>query len=306
MSVPAPSTPSPPAALRALLQGIVDYAGLFPPAALDMAGAVRRYAAHRAGAERWMLGRFVVPAARLDEFAAEAAHHRPAAGDRWTLSALVGPDTEADVARVAQFNAGAGRGDPVVDTVEGKAATPAGIAQLAALVPRALATFVELPASADPAPLVLAARAGRVRAKLRTGGVTADAFPTAASVTRFLAACADAGVVCKLTAGLHHPLRGEYRLTYAPASARGAMFGFVNVFVAALLLREGLAAAEAERVLVEDDPAAFAFHDDALRWRDHAVPLARVRDGRERLVVAFGSCSFEEPVAELRALGWLA
>ena len=309
MSVPA-SPPDPrqnptPETLRALLHGVVDYAGLFPPAALDMAGAVRRYAAHRAGADRWMLGRFVLPAARLDEFAAEAAHHRHGAGDRWPLSALVGPDTETDLARVAQFNAGAGRGDPTVDAVEGKAATPAGIAQLAALVPRALATFVELPARADPAPLAAAARAGHVRAKLRTGGVTADAFPAAASIARFLAACAAAGVACKLTAGLHHALRGDYRLTYAPDGARGTMFGFVDVMVAALLVREGAAAADVERVLVEDDPQAFAFDDDALRWRDHTVPVERVREGRERLLVAFGSCSFEEPVRELRELGWL-
>ena len=83
------------------------------------------------------------------------------------------------------------------------------------------------------------------------------------------------------------------------------MFGFLNVFVAALLLRDGVAPAEAERLLVEAARDAFAFDDDALRWRDHVVSTARVCEGRERLVASFGSCSFEEPLEELRALGWL-
>ena len=296
-----------PAALRALLHGVVDYAGLFPPAALDMEDAVRRFAVHHAGPHRWMLGRFVLPAARLDEFASAASHYyRERTRDRWLLSALVGPDTEADLARVVQFDGGAGRHDPVVDTVEGKAATAAGIAQLAALVPGGLTTYVELAAGPDPVPLVAAARAAHVRAKLRTGGVAAGAFPPAAVLARFLHACAEAGVVCKLTAGLHHALRGDYRLTYAPESDVGTMFGFVNVFVAALLVRDGLAVDDAARVLVESDPAAFTFDDDGLRWRDRALPLARVRDGRERLVASFGSCSFDEPVEELRGLGWVA
>ena len=301
---PTGAAAGPAATLRALLERAVDYAGLFPPAALDMERAVRQYAAHRRSPARWLLGRFVLPAARLDEFAVAAERHRQLA-EPWRLSALVGPDTEDDLARVAQFNAAAGRGDPTVDTVEGRAATPAGIAGLAARVPRSLTAYVELPATADPAPLAAACAAARVRAKLRTGGVTADAFPPAVVVTRFLAACASAGLPCKLTAGLHHALRGDYRLTYADDSPSGAMLGFVNVFAAALLLHAGLPPAEAERVLAEDDPSAFAFDDAELRWRDHVVPLAHVRAARERLVVAFGSCSFDEPVSELTALGWM-
>src|SRR5215471_10308407 len=53
--------------LRILLTHLIDYAGLFPPAALEMPEAQRNYAAYRAGEYSWMLGRFVVPAARLDE-----------------------------------------------------------------------------------------------------------------------------------------------------------------------------------------------------------------------------------------------
>lgn len=294
-----------PAALRALLHGLVDYAGLFPPAALDVPDAVRRFAGYRAGAERWMLARFVLPAGRLDAFAEAAAAHQGAEGGPWRLSALVGPDVEGDLARIARFNAAARAGGSVVDAVEARAGAPADVARLAALVPRSLATYVELPAAPDPAPLVAALREGGLRAKLRTGGVTADAFPAPARVVAFLAACAAAEVPCKLTAGLHHPLCGDYALTYAPDSPRGAMLGFVNAFVAALLLREGAGADVAGLALRESDAAAFAFDDDALRWRDRTIPTARVADGRARLAHSFGSCSFEEPASELRAMGWL-
>ncbi len=295
-----------PAALQALLHGLVDYAGLFPPAALDMETAVRNYARYQAGDDRWMLGRFVVPAARLDEFAGAASHHRAhgSAPALWRLSALVGPDTASDLARIAQFNDGGPRG-ATVDVIEARAPGTGAISALAAARPPGLTAYVEIPASSDPGPLATSLRAVRLRAKLRTGGVTPDAFPEPAEVVRFLRACADAGVECKLTAGLHHPVTADHRLTYAADSARAPMFGFVNVFVAALLLRDGLADADVERVLLERDPAAFTFDDDAARWRDHAVPTARIVDGRARYVIAFGSCSFEEPVGELRALGWM-
>ena len=57
-----------PGSARALLGSVVDYAGLFPPTSATMADAVAHYAGERAGADQWMLGRFVVPAARLAEF----------------------------------------------------------------------------------------------------------------------------------------------------------------------------------------------------------------------------------------------
>ena len=62
---------------RALLAGLVDYAGLFPPAALDMEAAVAEYARRRRAPEAWMLGRFVAPAARLVELGRAAAPRCP-------------------------------------------------------------------------------------------------------------------------------------------------------------------------------------------------------------------------------------
>lgn len=66
-----------PRSVRSALRGLIDYAGLFPPAQESMDDAVRHYAAYRRAAHQWMLGRFVVPASRLDEFAAAVAAYLP-------------------------------------------------------------------------------------------------------------------------------------------------------------------------------------------------------------------------------------
>ena len=313
--------------LRTLLAGVVDYAGLFPPAGLAMGPAVRRYAADRRGTARWMLGRFVVPVARLEEFEAAALDLLPAGEDDepWRLSALAGagpaatddPGSEpaASLRRAAAFNArhapetGAGRA--VVDAVEWRApdveAFGAVLDAAAAARARHLPSaplYVEPPAGADADAWARAAAPLGLRLKLRTGGVTRDAFPAPGVVLDFLAACVRDDVPAKLTAGLHHALPGEHALTSAAGSARGTMFGFVNVLLAAALLRAGHAPAAVAPLLEERDPAAFTFTDAAAAWRGLTADAAAVAAARGRTLVGFGSCAFDEPVDELRALGW--
>ncbi|MGB3541393.1 MAG: hypothetical protein WBA11_00585, partial [Rubrivirga sp.] len=80
-------------AAHALLDGLVDYAGLFPPAALDLEAAVGEYARHRSGDHAWMLQRFIAPAGRLaegDDPAATLDAHgdRFHSGDPWHVSVL--------------------------------------------------------------------------------------------------------------------------------------------------------------------------------------------------------------------------
>lgn len=302
-------------ALHALLAGIVDYAGLFPPAALGMGEAVAKYAVHRASRERWMLGRFVLPAARLDEFAAAAAPHLRGLGDPWRLSALVGPDTDADLVRIAHFNAAHERAaqargaasregvHAVVDAVEAKAATPAGVERLAATLPGGLEAYVELPVSGDPEPMVAAVAGRRLRAKIRTGGVTSDLIPSAEVIARFMTACRDRKVPFKATAGLHHPVRAAYPLTYEPDAACATMHGFLNVFLAAALLHQGGPEAEAVRVLQDEQPPALQVTDDAIAWNGHRLSTAELAAARARFAISFGSCSFSEPVEELRGMG---
>jgi hypothetical protein len=248
---------------EALFAGLIDYAGLFPPAALSMEEALRNYEAYRQGEHAWMLGRFVVTAQRLDEV------------PRTFPTSVLGIHAEADTIEVKASNA---------DEVAAIASRTAG-----------KTVYIEI---TDLALLEAIARHG-LRAKIRTGGVTADAFPAAEGIANFLRACAERGVAFKATAGLHHPVRCVKALTYEADAPRGTMHGFVNVFMAAAL------PVRAEEILLEDDPRAFAFDDAAASWRGNRVAAETLREVRQRFAISFGSCSFEEPVADLKELGWL-
>jgi len=210
-------------ALRELLRGLIDYAGVFPPASLDLAQAVRNYAEYRGGPHAWMLGRFVVPAARVADVPAD-----------FPLS-VIAPDKKSERA-----------GD---------------------------LEYIEVPVTSDPAGL-------RARAKIRTGGLTADAYPSAEDLAGFLHRAAVACVPFKATAGLHHPLPSP------------PMHGFVNVFLAACQVWHGATEADALATLRNTSPQLDLAAD-------------RIRAARAEFAISFGSCSFEEPVADLKELGWL-
>jgi hypothetical protein len=295
--------------LRPLLAGSIDYAGLFPPAALDMTTAVRQYAEHRAGPDAWALGRFVVPAARLPELEREAEAHVPRSPAKpWRLSVLLGATPADELQALDEFNcrhAASGAAALSADSVEARADSVEAINRLLDQVPNWAQAYIEIPLHQDPTSLVAALALRGGRAKARTGGVTADAFPAPADLLRFLRACTGADVPFKATAGLHHPLRGEYRLTYAPGSPAGTMFGFLNLFLAAAFLRQGLADADVLRLLEERDPQAFRVGPDLIEWRGHQLTRAAIEAARARSILSFGSCSFTEPVDEARRLGWV-
>lgn len=289
-------------ALAVLLDGAIDYAGLFPPAALAMSHAVARYAAYAAGAERAMLGRLVVPAARLDECAkavtALPGPLAPHAGAAWRVSALAGA---ADADSLAAFHAHEGT-RLIVDTIEAKAASDVEIAALASQLGARYTTFVEIPVREDPSALLEAIGSQGLRAKIRLGGVTEDAFPAPAQVLRFLDACVRLQVPFKATAGLHHPLRGEYALTYAADAPHGTMYGFLNVLLTAALLHAGVGPAAAAPLLEERDAASLLVGSDAIHWRGHRLTSGDLARTRSLLAGSFGSCSFEEPLHDLTSL----
>jgi hypothetical protein len=294
--------------LRLLLEHSIDYAGLFPPAGLAMRPALENYAAYRAGPDAWALGRFVVPAARLDELVSAAGGLLPAGpDDPWRLSVLLGSNPAGDVRRLGELNcrhAASGAGALVADIVELKADSADAAETELAKLPRHLTAFVELPVARDPGPaLAVIARHG-AGAKVRTGGVTADAFPITADLLRFLRAAVSAGVPFKATAGLHHPIRAIYRLTYEPDSPSGTMYGFLNLFLAAAFLRQGMSDADAARLLEESDPASLQVDSSGggVGWRGHRLDAEALVEARARGLGSFGSCSFEEPIGDLASL----
>lgn len=279
---------------RAVLAGAVDYAGLFPPASLSMGEVVANYATYRASPDAWALGRLVVPAGRLAE-CLEAAGPLLRDGDPWRVSALV-PDS-ASLGALAAFNATHGT-RLLVDAAEAKAAEPQDVDALAAVAPTGVAVFVELAVNDQLAACLARIKAVGWHAKIRTGGVVPQAIPPVDDVVRFMRACHEAGVAFKATAGLHHPVRGEFPLTYAPDAPRAVMHGYLNVFAAAGALARG----------GSDDDLREALEFPSLLGGDYWVegdPQLWESFGRDARSVlhGFGSCSFREPLDELAPLG---
>jgi hypothetical protein len=298
--------------VQALLQSIIDYAGLFPPAKLDMPAAVRNYSSYLAGDDAWMLGRLIVPVARLDEFeqCAEELLPQSDSDDPWLLSALTAAagsaEFERDLETLAVFNERHGHaknGLAMIDVIEVKADSANAIDSTLDLINDAeddLFPYFEIPIAGDPRGMIATLVGSEAGAKVRTGGVTADLYPTPHDLARFIAVCAAADVPLKATAGLHHPLRHQSAATGAEE------FGFLNVFIAGCIVHDHeLDEPELIELLTETSIDAFTFEDDRIIWRDHIIDAEAVSDARESFAVSFGSCSFDEPREELRTLGLL-
>lgn len=295
-------------AARALLGSIIDYAGLFPPAELPMRAAVAGYASSRSGPDAWMLGKFVLPLARLEEF--EHAFDELHAADRakpWPLAVIGGRNVEVEAMKVADFNerhGDEGRQDAGIEAFDLKVHGPDDIVRAADLLAEPAERFFEMGIESDPSGwLAAVARVGG-RAKVRTGGVTADLVPSVRDLGRFLEACAAEDVAFKATAGLHHAVRSAHRATADGQSPAVTMHGFLNVFLAAVLARRRDAPAEAlEPVLGEESPGAFVFDGAGVSVRGHRLACEEIAAVRQSFALSFGSCSFDEPTSELRALG---
>jgi hypothetical protein len=298
-------------AVDALLSGLVDYAGLFPPASEGMREALENYASYRNGEDRSALGRFIVPISRLRELedaGRDLLPHGPGS-EPWRLSVLVADDVGPAAEEMLNFNrhhlAGSTDGHALIDVVELKASTAGEVGRQRSDLPEFFTAYFEIPTKGNVSPLVKAIARAKARAKVRTGGVTPESIPPPREVIDFIAACLRENVPFKATAGLHHPVRGPYRLTYEPTSPVGTMYGFLNVFVAAALMYTGESSNTAIAALEETDRHAFTFDEDAIVWRDSRIPTDQVEASRQ-FAISFGSCSFREPIDELKLLTGMA
>ena len=286
--------------LAALLVHVIDYAGLFPPASLSIKQASEKYAEYARSHHGWILGRFVLQAEMLDEFLTAA---EPLESDlKWKLSVLVSSNLDRDLKHIASINESH---NFRIDSVEMKVKNAAEIRDAAKKVPKELALYFELPPGQAPDDLLGEVRATGRYAKLRTGGLTPEAIPSAENIARFITACARANVAFKATAGLHHPLRSAHRLTYEPDAPAGVMHGFLNVFLAAAWILDGLELDAAIELLEENHEANLSFGADEVRWRSKALRIDRIIEARKNFAHSFGSCSFDEPIEDLKSLGLL-
>ncbi len=306
--------------LRTLLTGLLDYAGLFPPAKLEMAPAVENFARAKAGEDEWLLARFICPVSRLRECSEAAAALMPgtfarsgyreqgADGERWRISAIVDGPLVDCINTIDAFNEHHSKDDhgrAQVDMVELKVTKVSEIDDTLDELPEDLFPFFEFPVTTDCRGFIAALAGNAAAAKIRTGGIVGNAFPTIAEVAAFLHACNDADVPFKATAGLHHPVRGKFRLTYEKDAPSCTMHGFLNLFLAAAVVRaKRVDPAVTQAILAGEDPADFRISEELIGWREHLLTTLEVARIREAFALSFGSCSIDEPLDDLAKLRW--
>lgn len=284
--------------IRHLLSSIIDYAGIFPPASLTLPEAIDVYARARASRRSWMLGRFVIPVARLAEFEDCAARYvdQTSTGP-WSLSLISSGEVAAEKERIDDLRRRQNR--LMVEAVEIPWLAPDEITSAARDVPSGLEVFFEIPTDIDLDRPLRAIAEVHAAAKVRTGGPTTSAFPRSKDLANFIEACGRSRVPFKATAGLHHLFCGEYPLNETTFH----MHGFLNVALAAALLWSGkTTGAETLDVLEDSGPDAFRFGPDGVAWRDRILKDSDLEATRRNFFRSFGSCSFEEPVDGIEAL----
>ncbi|MGE3170958.1 MAG: hypothetical protein AB7N31_18995 [Pyrinomonadaceae bacterium] len=292
--------------VRVLLSGIIDYAGLFPPSQVSMSEAVINYVTYKSSNYSWMLGRFVLPTARLNEFIEAAGDLLPRDGrDPWHLAVTAGENINETVKTIRDFNRQYGE-RAVADVLEVKANTVSKIENTVSVLPDEITAYFEISTGEALADLVATLAIKGQFAKLRTGGVTPDAFPTSKQIIRFVRTCMAANVPFKATAGLHHPIRCFKPLTYAADAPRGTMHGFLNMLMMTGFARESYRTSFLEELMEEEFEEVFQFSELGVKWRnEHFLSNAHLGWLRQKGMHSFGSCSFDEPIADLEAMGLL-
>jgi hypothetical protein len=305
----------PTASLRALLAHSIDYAGMFPPCSLALEPALRNQAEYVRSPEAWMLNTFVLSVSQFDAVAESlslfgqehplrisALGSRAANRDHFIAGLKIAAD------KIRSFCA-QHAGLVSVDQLETALAPDPDLALLGKITSILdgfdLQTFWEAPADLAGQTIVLLANHNLATGhrpfgvKLRTGGVTADAFPTSREIARVIVAAAKARLPIKFTAGLHHPIR-QFR-----DEVQTKMHGFLNVLGAAVLTAEyGWNEKQTAEMLEDENATSFLFNDESFVWREWKIATERIKE-RRKFVTSFGSCSFDEPREDLRALNLL-
>jgi len=280
-------------AIETLLAGLFDYAGLYPPASLDMRTAVQNYLRYEEGAHRSALGRFVVHADRISELRDVAAE----SFDQMSLSVIVTADGD-----IRRFLESLGHLNDV--TLECKVVSAANVERVKDQLSAGAECYFEIPMEIDEG-LLDAVKLCGARAKLRMGGVTAEAFPSPMAIVKMLKALGERQLPFKATAGLHHPIRSRHAFTYEAGSEAGTMHGFMNLACAAAELHFGGAERDAMQLFEEEDPGAWQIASDEIQCRGFRWSLEQMHAVRQEFLISIGSCSFEEPMRDLESLGWL-
>ena len=322
--------------LYPFLSEIVDYAGLYPPASLSLQDSFDKYIEHSASNESWMLSKFVVGTNLLHDLSA-LINNREESPNPFHITLVGAPSSDLHEFKsvvsntVAQIREVIKESDKVIeissleikmpttiDYSEGSSELDEAISfsvdqmNTAAELPHQI--FFEIPGfdfNPEKTRSLIKAISNHNDGledksqenysfsgfKIRCGGVEAFQFPPIEYLAFSIVESEKYNVPVKFTAGLHHPVR------HYNDSVSTKMHGFLNVFGAALLhYSSGLEESELSDILSDEDPESFSFSDTDFSWKGHSVKQQEIHMLRTLSVTSFGSCSFDDPVEDLKEL----
>lgn len=298
-------------ARTAAFGGLIDYAGVFPPASLAMRDAVRTYRTARSGSHRWVLGRFLCPASRLEDLAAVAMSEVQPGDPPWGVGVIVDLPHGSSVAHATAFHremapalaVTAAEARPTGDEVHTKG--PGALIDALAAIDKDTVIFIEVDSSSrmvEQLAVISTTLRGRGRsggAKLRCGGATPDMFPSPEVVASFIAGARDLSLPFKATAGLHEPIR------HHDDQLDVWRHGFVNILVASAAASGGADLDTITDIVAESDASTFTISPMLASWRDARFPGSAIARARKTGFVGYGSCDLNEPLDGLIELGFL-
>jgi len=314
----------PALSLKNFTHKIIDYAGLFPPASLDIAQAFHNYIFYSQGEHKWMLNKFIIPSSRLGELSELMSGMKidgtlpfSVLGSGGNTIAEFNINLDADIRNIISFTSQ--HGDLIsIDAFEVR--LPKEIIEqeqeddmldlmisvsgvLEKTLGKTIPVFYEAMLNENYETTIIrvvetiAALNKNCGYKLRTGGTEPSAFPSAEVIAFAIISCCEFGVPMKCTAGLHHPVK------HYNEEVGADMHGFLNIFGAGILAyTSNLDEMEIVEILDDEDPYEFIFTDAGFEWNEIEVTNLQIKEARENFMLSYGSCSFDEPIDDLKML----
>jgi hypothetical protein len=325
-------------AFKAFMNGIIDYAGLFPPTELSMDTAIQNYLRYQNEADKWMLSRFICPAKRLNELEKYRDDFRSV--KKSLRISFLGRGGE----NIEEFYIALEEDLRLVNEFVGNHATVIKIQAYEVRLPEALieqgnpvriseflnkaAEIMEANSQDKIVPFYegtfwgewsktiealgegisyhnIFVRSKRFRKyrpagyKLRCGGAEPSMYPSPEQVAHVILTCKRHEIALKATAGLHHPIR------HFNEAEQVKMHGFLNVFGAGVIAQcYDLVVDRIAEIIEDENGEHFVFTEPEFKWNDLSVTIDQIKSARKQRMISFGSCSFDEPREDLRSLGY--
>lgn len=310
--------------LKNFCSKIIDYAGLFPPASLELPQAFHNFVFYQQGEYKWMLGKFIIPAKKLsslgellNSMSVESNIPLSVLGSGGSNISEFREHFEEDLKLTGNFFSSFGsrvsfealevrlpsecfnyeNNNELLDLMLHISV------KLESMHKKEIPVFFEVNLSENYEQEIIrtvetiASIKKNCGYKLRTGGIEPSAFPEPEVIAFAIMTCCEYNVPMKCTAGLHHPIR------HYNNEVNSVMHGFMNVFAAGILAyTSGLDEQEIIEVLTDEDPYEFIFNENGFIWNETEITNSEIASAREKFMLSYGSCSFNEPVDDLKTM----